>query len=173
MRWSGFRGCPSANTRAARDFFTSRAGRAVSAMCLVVTTATACRQAQLGPCETVFEDPLLTIASAKDRITLRSVQVVGLADFSFGGAVVRDLRFLTQTGGPVGGVTAAGTTLACTVSCFFAAAEGQYSMKVSAPGYRDTTIAVNAAYATRDRSNGGCPLRLSKGVSIDLFLAPE
>lgn len=147
--------------------------RAVWKACLVVVALAACGRSQLGPCEVVYKDPLLTIASARNRVTLQAVPIVTLQEISFAGSPVRDLRFLTQTGGPVGGVIAAGTNLTCTITCFFAASEGRYSMRVSAPGYRDTTVTIDGGYATRERVNGGCPLRLSKGVSIDLSLSPQ
>jgi len=140
---------------------------------MVAVAVSGCRQTQLGPCEVEYKDPLLTIASARNKVSLQAVPVVTFQEIRFEGSAVRDLRFLTETGAPVGGVTAAGTSLTCALTCFFAASEGRYSMTVSAPGYRDTTVTVDGAYAIRERVNGGCPLRLSKGVSIDLSLSPQ
>ena len=130
----------------------------------------ACATNQLGPCEVVFEEPLLTVSRVSAAGSGAMLSPVLIRSISFNGAPIASLDAVL-VGGPSPNITPVGSDLRCTVSCGFATREGRYQFTVTYPGYRDTTLTVPARYSRKTGGSNGCPTRIAGGVAITLILA--
>lgn len=132
----------------------------------------ACSPSQLGPCQIIYEEALITIVRAEDAATHAPVPRVSIRSISRDQQPIADPGVLTRVGAPVRGTTINGSELVCEVVCSFGVQEGTYRMSLSASGYRDTTITVQAKYARNNSASGGCPVRASGGIRLAIgFIA--
>lgn len=139
---------------------------------LSIAALVACSEPTNGPCVVTYRDPLLTIASVLNTQTGAAIPQVRIKDIKYQGAALRELRELTETGTLVRGVTITGQELLCNVVCSFATQEGLYEFTVTQSGLRDTSLSVNAKYATSEGPPGGCPRTFSGGMELRLRLSP-
>ena len=141
----------------------------VAAAALLVGAACGGAEDTAGPCYVGYEEPLFTVASAVDARTGAPLRQVVLRSYSFDGDPTLGPDYLTEfLGLTPRNVTASGGTLLCDIACAFGAAEGRYALTFGAPGYRDTTLTLDARYA---RFTGGCPAMRSGGVVLRLELS--
>lgn len=128
----------------------------------------------LGPCSVEYDEPLFTVASARDARTAAPIPEVVLRDYLYDRppGPRPPLSFLTDHLGlePTNVRISAGE-LVCNVACTFGAGEGWYTFTFGAAGYRDTTVTVlNAAFS---RSRGSCPKFLGGTNTLTLQLTPR
>lgn len=74
---------------------------------------------------------------------------VTLTNVVIAGQPVADLGDLVAP--PAFGLSLVNGVLRCVVSCGFGIVEGRYEFRISAPGYREKTVATTASYSTFDR----------------------
>lgn len=127
---------------------------------IALTSISGCKkEGTVGPCEHTYKDPVIHIESVRDRQSNQQIQTFKVLQ------AVRDgnkehpyfLKIVSYN------VVTDDTALVCNSPCGFGTSEGTYALKVSASGYRDTTVVVTARYAV---FNGGCPSSNSGGTSF-------
>lgn len=120
-------------------------------------------------CNDIREEPLFAIVAATDQASGAQVAEVTIRDVFYMGMPfgnVADL-LVTNTPTPTQGVTVEGQVLRCRIACTFGSVPGDYTFTVGATGFRDSTIAVNAAYRVEA---DGCRRSLKTGALLTLTL---
>lgn len=117
------------------------------------------KDATVGPCVHTYEDPVLHVESVTNAQNNQLVPAIRILEVTRNGIRQQPgyLRIISYN------AVAFDTTLVCNVPCGFGTDEGAYTLRVSAPGYRDTVIAVNGKYAV---FKGGCPSSNSGGTKF-------
>lgn len=125
---------------------------------------------QIGPCVHTYEDPVLHIKSVKNKNTGTDILEIQIHSLQKDGIPIKvdstSSAYLIQASKGYN-VTIRDSNLVCGIPCGFGFDEGSYQFVVSADGFRDTIIAVNAKYAV---FKGGCPSSNSGGSQINIQL---
>ncbi len=127
-----------------------------------------------GPCVITYDEPLFSIATARDVQSDAPIGQVVLRGFIYDRppGPRPSITFLTDHFGltPTN-VTTTATELVCTVRCAFGAGEGAYTFTFGAAGYRDTVVTlVDVKFS---RGSGSCPRAVSGGTALDLRLTRQ
>ena len=102
---------------------------------LALAGGAACGGPQVGPCTLLYDDPLFVIAAATDARSGAPVPRLVFRDFSYKGAPVTDLTFLTRnTGAPPRNVSISDGEVVCDVACAFGASQVCTSSPHARPG---------------------------------------
>lgn len=120
----------------------------------------------IGPCVHTYEDPVLHVESVTDAQNGQRVFAFRILEVTRNGVKQQPifLKIVSYN------VVVYDTTLVCNVPCGFGTDEGAYTLRVSASGYRDTTISVNAKYAV---FKGGCPSSNSGGTKFSFQMQAQ
>ena len=114
----------------------------------------------IGPCEHKYLDPILEIRNVSDEqsgqaITAFKITAVEIEDSSIDlHQFVNDVSF---------NIVLYDSVLYCNPPCGFGLDDGDYRLKISAIGYRDTTVTFNAQYLD---FKGGCPSSSSGSTEV-------
>lgn len=122
-----------------------------------------------GPCSFDYRTAALEIESAANARTSANVSVVYLRDFTLSGKTVSDPTHVLSAN-HTRGIVDEGDRLKCTVPCAFATEPGPYAFTVSAPGYQDRRVAVQAEYV---EVKLGCPGWASGPTRLQIPLEPN
>lgn len=120
----------------------------------------------VGPCVHKYEDPIVHIQSITNRRTSQPVTAFRITKIRQEGND-QNLQFLKQI--MSFNIEFRDSTLYCTTPCGFGTNPAMYAMSISAQGFRDTVILVDASYAIFE---GGCPSRNAGGTRISFQLEP-
>lgn len=108
-----------------------------------------------------------------NAVTQAAIPQIMMRSFTIDGRVIANPRALIEgLGVPARNATVNGQDLVCDIVCAFAVEQGRYVMTVSAAGFRDTTVTLDAKYSRKESGSGGCPLRLFDGTKVQLALTP-
>lgn len=133
----------------------------------------ACNGNQVGPCGVFPQEPVIAITRVTNAATQTAIPRVTIRSISIDGRSITDPRALIEgLGVPTKNATVSGQDLVCDIDCAFAVEQGRYVMTLSAGGYRDTTVTLDARYRRSESGSGGCPLRLFDGAEVQLTLTP-
>jgi hypothetical protein len=116
----------------------------------------------IGPCEHKYLDPVLEITNVSDEqsgqaITAFKITAVEIEDRS------NDLHQLINN--VSFNIVWYDSVLYCNPPCGFGFEDGDYRLKISAIGYRDTTAAIDAQY---QNIKGGCPSSSSGSTVVSI-----
>lgn len=132
----------------------------------------ACRVSEeslIGPCVVMYRDPLITIERARDAVIGAAIPRLFVSDVSWGDRQP-GVAFLLAGGAEARNAVMEEGRLRCDVSCGFGSSSGTYRLTFQAPGFRDTTLTLAAAYSG---GGGNCPAILSNGVRVTLDMQPR
>ena len=120
-----------------------------------------------GPCVHTYEDPIIHIDRVTDIVTgssIRAFQITSalIDTFDVDLALLKTSAFYN--------VVLFDSVLICNTPCGFGTSGGTYTLSISAPNYKDTTIVIQAKYAV---FNGGCPSSNSGGTVFNFQLSPK
>jgi hypothetical protein len=111
----------------------------------------------IGPCVHTYEDPVIhidSVTNAQNGSLISTFQILEIIKDGYREQPAY-MKIVSNN------VAVYDTMLVCSLPCSFGTDEGKYSLKVSAVGYRDTTVSVNAKYAV---FKSGCPSSNSGGT---------
>lgn len=120
-----------------------------------------------GPCVHTVEDPIIHIDQVTDAKTGSNIREFRIT------SVLRDtfnVDMLQLKNSVSYNVVLFDNVLFCNTPCGFGSNRGTYSLAISAPNYKDTTIVIQAKYAV---FNGGCPSSNSGGTVFNFQLSPK
>lgn len=135
---------------------------------LILICVTACNSPNIsGPCVHTYEDPIIHIDRVTDIVTgssIRAFQITSalIDTFNVDLALLKTSAFYN--------VVLFDSALICNTPCGFGTNAGTYTLTITAPNYRDTTIVIQAKYAV---FNGGCPSSNSGGTVFNFQLSPK
>ena len=111
-------------------------------------------------------EPVITISSAIDSAASIPISEIVISDVAIEGTQVSvdALRTLAT------GLQISGDTLVCQVPCSFGLTEGNYSMLVTAAGYKPSNIAFFASYSS---VVGDCVKTYSGSKRVTIALEPS
>lgn len=117
-------------------------------------------------------DPLITIQSAVSATDGSAIGQVTISEIYYEGVRQNeaDIRFLLNSNAR--NMTDEGDRMTCTVACGFAGEEGRWEFMLSAPGFADKRIGLDAFYAGSERIDE-CSLKPTDGPILDVSLEPE
>jgi hypothetical protein len=151
------------------DVMANRTFRSFTQLSLVAV-ACACNGNINRACDFTYADAVLHIQAVTDAQTGAKLGDVVIKNIRYRGVEVTDLRRLVDDIAPLAkGVAVDGQQLRCTVSCAFAADEGEYEFIIARTGYRDFPVALDARYRNVD---GDCRRELSGGTEVSVQLVP-
>lgn len=135
---------------------------------LILICVTACNSPNIsGPCVHTYEDPVIHIDQVTDVVTGTSInafQITSALIDTFN-LDVASLRISVSYN-----VVVFDSVLICNTPCGFGTSGGIYTLSISAPNYKDTTVVIQANYAV---FNGGCPSSNSGGTVFNFQLSPK
>jgi hypothetical protein len=111
----------------------------------------------IGPCVHTYEDPIIHVDSVTNAQNGSLISTFQIREIIKDGNRVQPeyIKIVSSN------VAVYDTMLVCNLPCGFGTDEGVYTLKVSAIGYRDTTVSIKAKYAV---FKGGCPSSNSGGT---------
>ena len=121
-----------------------------------------------GPCVHTYEEPLLWFDQAVDSETGQELYQLEFAGVRLDGAWL-DLEEEVDREVATG-VALIDGTLVCELPCGFGTQAGEYALFVSAEGYEDLALDLDADYEV---FVGGCPSSNSGGLDLELELQPR
>lgn len=123
----------------------------------------------VGPCAYFYDDPIVTLQSAKVSSRDKTLAGFHIAEIKRSG---KTLNFHSQvTENPVNlSIDSDGIGGYCTLPCGFSYLPGDYTVTIDEPDYKTVTIEFPAKY---HRTENGCPGLLSNGTLINLTLELE
>jgi hypothetical protein len=120
----------------------------------------------VGPCVHIYKEAILHIESVTNSQTGALIPTIVLSEIRLDTSAVNPM-WLT----PVSkNVVFVDSTLVCNVPCSFGTEPHQYTFRVSAKGYLDTTISCFANYSI---IHGGCPSSSDGGLRIQFTMRPR
>jgi hypothetical protein len=120
-----------------------------------------------GPCVHSYLEPSFNIDWVKDAKTGNYLNAIKITEVVYNNKTKLDLYFLKITSK---NVVYSDSMLICNLPCGFGTNEGNYSLKVSANGYKDTVIQSVARYSIQ---KSGCPSSSSGGARITFQMVPK
>lgn len=120
-----------------------------------------------GACQTVYLEPIVSVGPIRDGSDFALLDEVQLLDLKVDGAAP-DLQVLVRP--PARNVRVSGANLVCTQSCGFATESGRYSFTIARAGYQPVQVEVQANYASRFTTPGGCPVSVSGSTYAGVLL---
>jgi len=121
----------------------------------------------IGPCVHTYEDPVIHVNQVTDLV---KGQAIGAFKVT---SALRDtftVDAIILKGYVAYNAVVFDSVLICNTPCGFGIDEGTYTLSISAPNYRDTTIVVQAKYAV---FKGGCPSSNSGGTIVNFQMQPQ
>jgi hypothetical protein len=120
----------------------------------------------VGVCVAYQTEPVFTLASVKNALTLAPISTLTLSNVAVYG---QSLDLQTVPSSLAFGIQMGTNSLQCSPPCGFATLEGPYTFAVAASGYQPSTVRFNASY---QNNVGNCPLHQSGPTMINLVLQP-
>ena len=135
---------------------------------ILICVVTACNSPNIsGPCVHTYEDPVIHIDRVADVVTGTSISAFQITSalidsFNLDAASLRSSVSYNAV--------VFNSVLICNTPCGFGTTAGTYTLSISAPNYKDTTIVIQANYTV---FNGGCPSSNSGGTVFNFQLSPK
>ncbi len=127
-------------------------GKALLISLMTFILIVSCDNDSAGPCAHIYEEPILSVISAKDVDTQQGIDRIELKSIKIDG-IDADLNILLDQSSNINRLD---STLICNIPCAFGTQTGEYSFMVSAEGFRDSLYTLDVQYKY---SEGGCPSR--------------
>jgi hypothetical protein len=123
----------------------------------------------VGPCVHEFRDPVLNITSANSAADDARIGILVISNVTFNSSAV-DLPMLFQEGTlQLTNLEFKDNKLICSVPCGFGTTEGLWQFDVSAAGFVEQHVSVQAGYAI---FQGGCPSYNDNGTRLKITMQP-
>jgi hypothetical protein len=134
---------------------------------LLFTACDLLRETAIGPCEHNILDPLIEIEDVFDESSGQAIQ-----EFKITAAILDSNHIQLQTllNEVSFNTVFYDSVLYCNTPCGFAAEEGKYQLTLSASGYNDTTVVIDARFGKFD---GGCPSTNSGSTTVTCKMRKE
>jgi len=117
------------------------------------------RDSPIGPCGHKTLNPVIEVDNVRDEMTGKIIREFKIINAKFNNHII-DMHSLTND--VSFNCAIHDSVLYCNVPCGFGSSEGEYSFYVSAIGYRDTTIIIDAQYKHFDYGCSSCNSGSSK-----------
>jgi len=127
---------------------------------LLITACDHFRETPIGPCEHTILDPVIEIVDVFDENSGQNIEEFKIT------RALRDsqhIELYTLINNVSFNSVIYDSVLYCNSPCGFAAEEGEYQLTLSASGYGDTTVVIDARFA---KFNGGCPSSNSGSTTV-------
>jgi hypothetical protein len=125
-------------------------------------------------CDNTFAEPLINITSVVDQVSGDPIETVFLDSIRIGMVPVNNFEVLiapdSSSAVPAYGVTATLNHLRCDVPCGFAIFEGDWELRIFAPGYESRTLDLGGIYYSDVTDT--CPLRHRGAFHFETDLRP-
>lgn len=124
------------------------------------------KEETVGPCFHANREPVIHLNSVYDLVTEEDIQQVVITNIVYENEAVTFQENNKEMTTNIF-VDFESDKLFCILPCAFLTSEGSYEFTVSASGYNDEMIEVDASYSVFD---GGCPSYVDGGTELDLEL---
>jgi hypothetical protein len=120
-----------------------------------------------------IDEPVLIIEAVSNKRTGAGIQSVNLRDFVVKNRPIQPAHFFVQTPNAYRNIVLneQDNSIACTLPCGLGFEMGEYQFRMSAIGFKDTSITINATFATI--TPVGLGFRASGGTRVKFEMTPQ